>query len=324
MADQTDRGRRAEQPTDIPKAGWLDIGKRTMAEVKNDHVPLLSAGVAFYAMLALFPALIGLITVYGLVADPAQVEEQITSFTSGMGSAGSLIQDQLSSIVQGSSSALSWGLAASLAGVLWSASSGMQNLIKATNVVYDETETRKFFKLRGLALLLTIGAILFMVIAIGLVAVLPAVLGNLGLGVVGRIATQVARWVLLALVVVIALAVIYRLAPDRDDPRWNWVSAGAIVATVLWLIGSALFSFYINNFGSYNETYGTLAGVIVLMLWLFLTSFIVLFGAEINSEMELQTVKDTTKGEEQPLGRRDAVKADETPDTSDAGASKPG
>jgi len=199
--------------------------------------------------------------------------------------------------------------------VLWSASGGMDGLIKGINIAYDE-EPRSFPKRRGLAILLTFGAIVFVILAVGLVAVVPGLVGNLGLPSVLQTAVRIGSYVLLFVLMMVALAVLYRIAPHRDDPQLRWVSLGAVIATVLWLLGSAGFSYYVNNFGSYNATYGALAGVIVLNLWLFLSSFVVLLGAEINSETEAQTRKDTTKGPERPMGERDAVKADNVGQTS--------
>lgn len=306
-----DRGRSASSPREVPARGWKDVALRVKDEVKTDQVPLLAAGVAFYAMLALFPALIAVVSVYGLVADPADVQRQITSLTSALPeSAASLIGDQLSSIVNSQSSSLSWGLALSLGGVLWSVSSGVQGLIKGLNVAYDEDESRGFVKLRGLALLLTLGAIVGAIAALGLIVVVPIVLRAVGLGAVGEWAVRIGRWPLLALLVAVGLAVVYRYGPDRDSPRWRWVGPGAAIATVLWILGSIGFSVYVNNFGSYNQTYGSLGAVIVLLLWLFLTSFVVLLGAEIDAELEHQTARDTTVGSERPLGRRDAYVAD--------------
>ena len=304
----------ADRPTDIPPAGWKQVLLRTKQQVKEDNVPLLAAGVAFYAFLALFPALIAAVTVYGLVADPAEVEEQIASLTEAMpADAAQLLSTQLREIASGSSSSLGWGLAASLAAALFSASGGVQNLVKAVNIAYDEEETRGFFKLRGLALLLTLGAVVFVVVSVGLIAVLPVVLESAGLGDAGKAAVQVLRWLGLVAFVLLALAIVYRYAPDRDNPKFRWVGLGSIVATVMWLLGSLAFSLYVSNFGSYGKTYGALAGVAVLLLWLWLTSLIILIGAEINSETEQQTAKDTTQGPEQPMGRRRAVKADSMP-----------
>ena len=323
LRSETGRGTRdadlpgygADRPTEIPKEGWLQIVKRAWAEAKDDNVPLLAAGAAFYTFLALFPTLIAAITLYGLVADPAQVEAQVASVAAGLpAEARTILVDQMRSVAQGSSRSMSIGLAASILGALWAASGGMANMMKAINLAYDEEETRGFIKLRAVALVLTLGGVVFLVAAVGLVAVLPAVLDALGLSGVARFAVGAARWFGLVALVMAALAVVYRYAPDRDNPRFRWTSIGAVVATVLWLVGSAGFSFYVSNFGSYGKTYGALAGVVVLLLWLFLTSYIILLGAEINSEMEHQTSRDTTEGPERPMGERRAVMADTLPE----------
>ncbi len=315
---RTDRaqpaGADADRPTEIPRAGWFQIVKRAFAEGKKDNVSMLAAGLAYFAFLALFPTLIAAVLLYGLLADPADVQRQVESFSSALpADAAGLLTEQMSAIASTSSSALGIGLVIALLGALWSASGGVSNLINAVNVCYDEEETRGFLKLRGLALMLTIGAIVFMALAVGLVAVAPAVLEALPLGIVGTILLQVGRWVLLVVLVMAGLAVVYRLAPDRDAPKFRWASVGAVVATVIWVIASVGFSLYVDNFGSYGKTYGALAGVIVLLLWLFISAYIVLLGAEINAEAEQQTARDTTRGEDRPMGQRDAVKADSLP-----------
>ncbi len=303
-------GARAEKPTEIPPAGWWQIVRRAFAEGSKDNVSMLAGGVAFFGFLAIFPALIALVSLYGLVADPAQAAQTLESLTSGLPeSARPLVADQLQAVVTSSSGGLTTGLIISALAALFSASSGVQNLMAAINIAYDETEGRGAVKLRLLALTLTIGAVVFVIVAIALVAVAPVVLDLLG--PTGQILGQVVRWVLLVVLVVLALAVLYRTAPDRDAPRFRWVSLGSVAATVLWVVGSVVFSLYVNNFGSYNKTYGALAGVIVLMLWMYLTSYIVLLGAEINSESEYQTAADTTRGEARPMGRRGATKADD-------------
>ncbi|MDP8978193.1 MAG: YihY/virulence factor BrkB family protein [Actinomycetota bacterium] len=313
-ADEDDRGRQADRPGDIPARGWKDVAVRVKQEIKQDNVALMAAGVAFYAMLALFPALIALVTVYGLVADPAQVQSQMEAFTSTLPEdAASILIRPVASAAGSGQQSLTLGLAVSLLAVLWSASGGVGGLIKGVNAAYDEVDERNFFVRKGLALLLTLGGIVFVVVAIGVVAVLPAVLDMLGLASVAELAITVLRWPLLALLVMVALGVVYRLAPDRDGPKVRWVSLGAVLAAILWLLGSGAFSLYVSNFGSYNETYGALAGVIILLLWLFLSSFVVLLGAEINAEAELQTRRDTTRGPELPMGERDAYAADNVP-----------
>jgi membrane protein len=262
-------------------------------------------------MLAIFPAIIAVVTVYGMVADPDQVESQVGELAKSLPSgADQLLTAQLKSVTSAGRQSLSIGLAVSLLAVLWSASGGVQGLVKGLNLVYDEQESRGFLKLRGLSLLLTLGAILTAVVAVALVAVFPAVVDDLGLGRTGELAASVARWVVLALLVLVALAVLYRFAPDRASPRWRWVSWGAVVALVLWLLGSIGFSWYVDNFGKYNQTYGALAAVIILLLWLFLSAFVVLLGAELDAESERQTARDTTTGPSRPMGSRDAEVAD--------------
>jgi membrane protein len=308
-------GVHAEKPTEIPARGWLQIVKRAWAENSADNMPIIGAGVAFFAFLAVFPALIATISIYGLVASPEEVTAQIESLSDQLPeSAQSLLSDQLTSITQNSGGALTVSLIVSILAALWSASGGTGNLITAVNLAYDEVETRSFIKRKALALGLTIGAILFILITFALIAVVPVVLDALPLGIVGTILAQVLRWVLLLGVIAGALAVVYRVAPDRDAPKMRWVSLGSVVVTVIWAVVSLLFSLYVDNFGSYDKTYGAIAGVIVLMLWLYLTCYLVLLGAEINSEMEHQTAVDTTEGDPQPMGMRDATMADELPD----------
>jgi membrane protein len=308
-------GHEADTPVQIPPRGWWQVTRRAFAESKADHVPMLAAGVAFFAFLAVFPALIAGLTLYGLVADPAQVAQQVEALAGALPEdAQPLITDQLGSVVASDNGALGIGLVVSLLAALWSASSGTGNLVQAINLAYDEEETRGFVKLRATALLLTLGAIVFMLVTLALVAVVPALLNTLPLGPVATVLTQVVRWALLIAVVVVGLAVVYRVAPDRDAPRIRWASTGAIVATVLWIAGSVVFSLYVDNFGRYNRTYGALAGVVALLLWLYLTSYIVLLGAEINAEAERQTERDTTRGRPVPMGERRAVAADEVAD----------
>jgi membrane protein len=305
------RGREAEHPHQVPAKGWWDVAMRTKVEAKDDRVTLLSAGVAFYALLALVPALVALVSIYGLVADPSEVDEQVRDL---LGAAPSevreMISSQLSSITEEGSTGLGWAVVIGIVVALWSASSGVNNLIVAINAAYDEDDTRGFVKRRGLALLLTIGAIVFLVVAFAVIALLPSMLADTGVGDAGRLAAGVLRWVLLFAGMLVALAILYRYSPDRDEPRWSWVTPGAILATVLWLVGSALFAFYAANFGKYNETYGSLGAVVVVMLWLFLTALAVILGAELNAELERQTARDTTKGPEVEMGERRATAAD--------------
>ncbi len=310
----SDVGSRADSPTQIPVRGWRQVLSRAWHSSQEDNVSLLAAGVAFFGFLALFPALIALVTLVGLIADPEQITQQVQSFTAGLPPASQqLISEQLKAITQSSGGALTIGLAVSLLVALWSASSGTSNVMTAVNIAYEEKETRGFVKLRGIALLLTLGTVVFLVLTLALIAVVPVVLQAVPLGPLGTVLAQVLRWGLLVALIIVGLAVLYRVAPDRNPPKFRWVSVGSVMAAVLWLLGSVGFSLYVNYFGNYNKSYGALAGVIVLLLWFFLTSYIVLLGAEINAQAEYQTGRDTTVGEPRPMGQRDAVVADSMP-----------
>jgi membrane protein len=306
-------GGRAERPTEIPARGWLQVAKRGWKEAKTDQVPLLAAGVAFYAFLAIFPALIALVSIYGLFADPSTIANQLGSLTATLPEdARQVITDQVTMLAS-RRSALSVGLIISIVIALWSASAGVSNLLTAITVAYDEEEKRGFVKKRLLSLGLTLGAIVFMMIMLAIVAVLPPLLkAAFGTGAL-RWVFQILGWLVLIVIVAIALAILYRLGPDRDAPRMRWVSVGAAVATVMWLAVSIGFSIYSSTFGNYGKTYGVFAGIVVLLFWLWLSMYAILLGAEINAEAEQQTIEDTTKGPEEPLGERGAVKADSVP-----------
>lgn len=308
-------GHGAERPREIPRRGWKQIGKRVRGEVSRDHVGIVAAGIAFYAMLAIFPALIALVTVYALFANPQDVQRTVEDLSAMMpAEVRSILSEQLRRIVTTSGGQLGLGLALSLVVALWSASAGMRALMEGMNIAYDEVEERGALKTRGMALLLTLGAIVVTVVALFLIAAVPPLLGRLPFGGVWQAVVNYGRWVLLALLLMVGMGVLNRYGPDRERPRWRWITPGAVIAVLLWIGGSVLFSIYVANFGSYNETYGTLGAVIVLLLWLWLSAYAILLGAEINSEIEAQTYRDSTTGGPLPMGRRGAVKADRRPE----------
>jgi membrane protein len=252
-----------------------------------------------------------LVSVYGLVADPADIQRNIDDVLSAAPTeVRELVSSQLETIVESEPSGLRVGAIIGLLVALWSASSGVKHLIGAINVAYDEDEGRGFLKLRGLALAMTLGGILLLAVAVAALVVLPSALDDSGSTGVARTTLLVVRWPIFALIALVALAVIYRWAPDRDRPKWRWTSAGAVFATVVWVIASIGFSIYTANFGNYNETYGALGAIVVVMLWLFITAYVVIAGAELNAELERQTVVDSTAGPSRPLGERDAYAAD--------------
>ena len=318
VAGEEGHGRDAASPTDLPARGWKDVLVRTKAEVKEDRVPLLSAAIAFYALLAFVPGLIAVVSMYGLVANPADVERQVGSWLRAAPSdARNLMIDQLKNITTNAGAGTGFAVVLGIVFALWSASSGMAHLIEATNIAYDETESRSMVRRRGLALVLTLGAIVFMLVAVAAITVLPALLDRAGVGTAGKIAVGILRWLLLPVGMMLALSVVYRYAPDRDAPKWSWVSTGAIVATLIWLAASAVFAVYTGNFAKYDKTYGSLGAVVVLMLWLFITALCVILGAELNAELERQTAHDTTEGPDRPMGSRDAQAADTLGPTAD-------
>jgi membrane protein len=301
----------ASRPSAIPARGWRDVALRVKREIKQDDVPLLAAGVAFFALLALVPALVALVSVYGLVADPADIQRNVEDVLAAAPTeVRDLVQSQLSSIVDSSPQGLRLGALAGLVVALWSASSGMKHLIAAVNRAYDEDETRGFVRLRGLSLILTIGAMVGLLVALYALVVAPNSISDEGSMGLLRTTLLVVRWPLLAIAAMVGLAVIYRYAPDRAEPRWNWVSIGAVFATLVWLAASVGFSIYSANFGRYNETYGALGAVVVMMLWLYISAYAAVAGAELNAEMERQTVRDTTTGRPEAMGRREAYAAD--------------
>ncbi|QBQ55748.1 YhjD/YihY/BrkB family envelope integrity protein [Nitrosococcus wardiae] len=305
------RGRSAIKPWHLPLLGWRDIGWRVLDQLSQNNVLIVSAGVAFYALLAIFPTLAALVSIYGVLANPADVEAQLTLLDDVIpAEAWEILRSQLHTLTSQSTTILSLSALLGVLLTLWSARLGTGALMTALNIVYKEEEKRSWIRFNLMALLLTLGEILFSVAALSLIVALPTLLGYIGLGEETKVLLIWLRWPLLAVIVIIALAILYRFGSSRRAPRWEWVSIGAVVATLLWILVSALFSFYVSHFGSYNETYGSLGAVVSLMLWFWLTALTVLIGAEFNAEMEHQTKMDTTTGKPKPMGKRNAYMAD--------------
>lgn len=309
------QGREAEKPSQIPARGWKEILLRVNKELTNDHISIVSAGVAYYFFLALFPTLIAAISIYGLVVDPMQVQQQMGQLTGILPEqAAQMIAGILQDIASTADTALGWGLVLSLLFSLWSAHQGTSAVFEGVNIAYNESDDRGFFKRTAITLLFTLGGIIAGILCVVLVVGFPAVVSSINL-LPSMVQTLIAwlRWPLLGLIVIVGLGLTYKIGPDRNDPEFRWASWGAVIATVVWLAGSLLFSYYIDNFSNYNEMYGSFTAVIILLLWFYITGFVILLGAEINSEMELQTRKDTTVGEDEPMGHRGAYHADHEP-----------
>jgi membrane protein len=255
--------------------------------MKELNIPLLAAGVAFWAMLSIFPALLALIALYGLVADPQDVADQVGNALGAVSSdTKKVITDQLKEVAVGREQALGIGLIVSVAVLLWSASSGMQNLMQAITTAYEQKETRGFVKLRATAVALTLGGILFAILVLAAIGVVPAVVDRVVPDGPLKVAILVAEAVVFFALVVGVLTVLYRFAPANKPSGLRWSSPGAILAALLWTVGTVAFAFYVQNFSSYGNTYGALAGVVIFMLWLYLSAFVVLLGALINAEAE--------------------------------------
>jgi len=319
------RGHLATRAREIPWDGWMQILRRVKSEVKTDRLSMVAAGIAFYAFLAVFPAISALVSVWGLLADASQVEEQMVALAGAVpASALELLSESAHAVAETSSEGLSFGLVLSLFLAVWSANKGMKGLTQGILIAYDEEEReRSFLGTNLLSLGLTFGAILLALLALGLIIGLPLVFDLLGLGSTSEWLLAIARWPLLAMSVLAALALLYRVSPPRSDPKWRWVTPGSLVATLLWVVGSLAFSTYAQHFSSYDKTYGSLAAVVILLLWLNISAFIFLLGAELNSETEKQTAHDSTTGPPKPMGQRGAVSADTVSGSPDIKSSSP-
>jgi membrane protein len=305
------RGREATRPQDIPPRGWWDVLRRSWQEVSDNNIFLISGGVTYSILLALFPALAALVSIYGLLLDPGQIEQQVDALGGVLPEQSrQMLTQELHQLTSSSNSALSFGAVIALLFALWTASRGMSGMISALDIAYEQKESRSFFRFNLVALVLTIGLIIGGIVAIALVGVLPAAVQLIGLGSTTKWILLIVEWPLLIVLMMVGLAVLYRYGPDRREPQWRWASPGAITATVLWIVASIAFTAYVANFGSYDKTYGSLGGVVVLLTWLYLSAFVVLLGAVINAQAEEQTARDTTTGHEKPLGGRGARAAD--------------
>ncbi|MBN9061207.1 MAG: YihY/virulence factor BrkB family protein [Rhizobiales bacterium] len=310
-AAQPGRGRSSDAPSTIPARGWWDILYRTAQETANDRILAIAAGAAFYGLLALFPAVTALVSSYGLFASWATASDHLATLASVLPpGAFSVIQDQITRILATNNSTLSWAFAVSICVALWGANAGMKAAIDALNVVYDEKEKRSFIVLNIVSLTMTAGMIILGCCAIALLVVTPILLNALALGQSIESGIALARWPLLFLGMMFSLAVLYRFGPSRRMAKWRWITPGAALASAVWLAASSGLSFYFSHFANYDAVYGSLGGLMALLIWMWMSAIVVLMGAELNSEIEHQTARDTTEGLPKPIGARGAVMAD--------------
>ena len=305
------RGRLADTPSEIPPRGWKDILWRVYQNIGEDRILALAAGVTFYSILALFPAIAALVALYGLFADPTSIASHLNNLSGILpGGALDVVGEEIRRISAQGNNTLGLTFIVGLATALWSANAGVKALFDTFNIIYKEKEKRSFIKLNALSLTFTAAAIAFVLLALAAVVVLPMALEFFGIGAAAELIAKIARWPALLAIVLLGLAVLYRYGPSREKPRWRWVTWGAAVAAIFWLIASLLFSWYAAKFGSYNKTYGSLGAMVGFMIWIWLSVIVILFGAELDAEMEHQTIKDTTTGAPKPPGSRNATMAD--------------
>lgn len=310
-ATQTERGRRSQSPFAIPFAGWKDIVWRTYQRIDDDRLLANAGGVVFFGLLAIFPAVTALVSSYGLFADPVTISDNLQTLAMMLPQgAFQIVEEQIARVVSKGNTALGATFALGLVLAIWSANAGVKAVFDALNVAYEEREKRGFIKLNLTSLSFTVGSIVALLLMVGAVVAFPLALDHLGIAPESKLIVALARWPLLFVILLAALAVLYRFAPSRDAPRWQWLSIGALAAALLWIAGSSLLSWYLSAFANYSATYGSLGAAIGLMMWMWMSAIVVMFGAELNSEIERQTLRDTTTGPPEPLGRRQAVSAD--------------
>jgi membrane protein len=308
---QPGHGRLASSSLQIPWAGWKDILGCTYEQIDEDRLLAIAAGVVFFGLLAVFPAITALVSCYGLFANPSTISANLQTLALMLPEGSfQIVQDQIARVVAKGNTELGATFLFGLALAIWSANAGVKAIIDALNVVYDEREKRSFVQLNLVSLAFTTGGIAALLLMVGAVVAFPLALDHLGLGPESKLIIGLARWPFLFLVLVTALAILYRFGPSRRAARWEWLSVGTLTAALLWIIGSSLFSWYLSNFGNYSATYGSLGAAIGLMMWMWMSAIIVLCGAELNSEIEHQLVPDTTVDPPKPLGARGAVMAD--------------
>lgn len=312
MATATwNRGREAKSPREIPATGWKDILMRVKKEIKEDRLSIVSAAMAYFALFALVPAITSIILIYAWISDPSEIAQHFSKLSNVLpAEMQKIISGQLISLASKASSSLGAGAIFSLLVSLWSAAKGSKALMEALNIIYDENDERGFFKQNIIAIALTFFWAILSIVAIGVVVGIPAIVSQFEFGKLIESAVASGSWIILLVLYAVFLQVAYRYGPHRTQAKWKWVSTGAIIASVLWALASLLFSWYATKFGNFNKTYGSLGAVVVMMLWFYITSFVILIGGEINAELEHQTKKDTTVGNNKPMGQRGARMAD--------------
>jgi len=288
------RGRQASSPSEIPAKGWKDVLLRLYTHIGDHRILALAAGMTYYSILAIFPALAAIVSIYGLFSDPGSIARHLDQLSGFLpGGAIDVAREQLMRVTSKGNPALGLTFVIGLAFSLWSANAAMKSLFDTLNIVYGDQEKRGFVKLNAVSLAFTVAAIAFVVLALGAVVVVPVVLNYLSVSDFADLFIRIVRWPAMFVCLALGLACVYRLGPSRKAPRWRWITWGSAAATLCWLVVSALFSWYAASFGEFNETYGSLGAVIGFMTWLWISAIVILLGAELDAEMERQAGLDT-------------------------------
>lgn len=306
---------KAESAFGLTLKNWWNITKRILTNIQSHNIPLISAGVAFYCLLAIFPLLAATISLYGLMVSPEELQKHMALLVNVVPTDSRyIIEEQLKNLTQKSSSALGWSFFLTLFLSLWSSSKGANSLITACNITYNEGEGRGFFQGLLARITCTISMIATVIVALACITILPELISWASGSLISYKQATWLTWPVMLILFNMCLSALYRYAPHRRSAQWRWVTPGALLATLLWIAASYGFSIYLNEFARYSKTYGSVGGIIILLMWLYLTAYIILIGAEVNSCIELQTTADSTVGEDRPMGERNAVVADNTPE----------
>jgi membrane protein len=284
--DTTKRAGESRPSSRAPGRGWKDALLSVYHGISDDRIMLIGAGVTYYAILALFPGIGAIVAIYGLFADPSSIAAHLDTL-SGVAPAGAVgvLRDQLMRLAHQNRAALGFSFAVSLGIALWSANAGVSGLFEALTAVYEEKEKRSLVKYYAMTLAFTAGMIVLVLLSLVILIVLPLVLDHIAHPGVPPVLLKIIRWPILFVLIVLALSVIYRYCPSRSAPRWRWITWGSAFAAVAWLVVSALFSWYVANFGSYDKTYGSLGAIIGFMTWMWLSIVVVLVGARLDAEL---------------------------------------
>jgi membrane protein len=292
-------------------SAWRQVLGRVWGGIASDHLSIIAAGVAFFGILAIFPAIAALIALYGMVADPHQVAETLEAARPVLpGDVFDIIAGQVDAVVAAPQARLGIASIVSFGLVLWSARAGVSALMEGMNVVYGELDTRSIFVQYAISVVLTLAFIAIAIVALFAVVAIPAALNFTDIGLIGRILARVLPFAILGIAIVFIFGALYRYGPRRSPARKRWITVGAVLATLGWLLVSVALSAYFARFPDFNRTYGSLGAIAGLLLWLYASAFVVLLGAEVNAQLELQTEHDTTTGRPRPMGERGAYVAD--------------